>query len=100
MGEIKYARKAYFKAKELGMEGKWIEYWIGKTYMDKSEFVLAISQFEKVLDLDDAHKFALYRLGQTYELIGRRQEANRYYTLLTRLDPEFKIVHKSPKGNG
>ena len=62
--------------------------------MDLNNFDESISNFDHVTVLNPKHKFAFYRLGQSYERKGMPEKADTYFNILLELDPEFKIIHK------
>ncbi len=92
--QYEFALNALRLANENGARENWTTYWTGMVYMDLKNYDEAISHFEKVTVIDNGHKFAFYRLGQTYELKGLPEKADFYYQKLLKLAPEFKIVHK------
>ncbi|MDF1573023.1 MAG: tetratricopeptide repeat protein [Bacteroidales bacterium] len=94
--QYKVAIEAYQHAWEMGDDNPWILYWTGKAYMDMERIRQGIPYFEQVLDADPEHKFAWYRLGQTYDMLGDEAQAEQHYNELRKLDDEFTIVRKSP----
>lgn len=90
-GEAEFALKAFKRVKKAGRSDHWINYWIGKSYLDLEKYDLALKYLEKSHQKKKDHKFTLYRMGQAYEYKGEGAQAAAYYEELLKLDPEFKI---------
>lgn len=92
-----YALKTFKLTKKQGRKDHWIDYWIGKSYMDLSQNEKAIVYLKKAHEKNTTHKFTLYRLGQVYELEGKMKQSSNYYKVLLAIDPTFKIKHLTNK---
>lgn len=93
--EYKHAIEAFQLSSEYGAKKDWTTYWTGMSYYDMNDIDKAISLFNEVIEMDDSHKFAYYRLGQMHDIKGQEQKANGFYAEVLRLDPDFKIVRKN-----
>lgn len=84
----------YLKAYE-GNRGKWnnIDYYqLGYAYYKKNDFESAVSEFNKIIDGDNAvAQNAYYHLGESYINLGKTQEALNAFKLASQMDYDIQI---------
>ena len=60
----------------------------GYSYLQKKEFLKALSDFKVANELDSSDVDVLYQLAITYDSLDNNIEARKYYNIILELDPE------------
>ena len=68
---------------------------IGTLRYDNSDYTGAVSAFEKAVILDNNYLNARYLLGQSYQKIGRKNDALMQYQILNKISPSDVNVKKA-----
>lgn len=91
----KYAEALPYLKAYQGKRGKWSNtdyYQLGYTYYKQNDFESAISEFNKIIDGNNAvAQNAYYHLGESYINLDKKQEALNAFRLASEMDYDVKI---------
>jgi len=81
----------YFNnALKLNPKSTEVVYMVGKFYQDSKKYKPAIEAYEKLLQMDPAHKNALYNLGAIEYVEGKdKEKAKSYFSRAIEIDPQY-----------
>ena len=69
-------------------------YGLGGIYNYQKKYDKAVEKFRKVIELDPIHYNAHYSLGYSYELMGKKEEAEIQYSASRRLKMKMEEIQK------
>jgi tetratricopeptide (TPR) repeat protein len=70
-------------------------YQLGKHYQERNLHLAAVKEFQKVVYLNPAHAMALNRLGISYDLLGKYDEAVGAYREALKIDANLDFVYNN-----
>ncbi len=93
-GQPKQARKMYNHAVDLSPN--FAEAWSrsARLALTQKDYNRALNESLKTLELEPRHFFALWTMGNVFEVLGRQDEALEAYREANRLYPELEAVKK------
>ncbi len=74
------------KALEVLPENVHMHHSLANIYRDSGQYEKALSEYEKVLEIEPSHRFALWDIGVAYEKMGMKDKAEerfKYYHEMT-----------------
>ncbi len=94
-----YAKSVPYLKAYKGNRGKWnnIDYYqLGYAYYKENDFESAVSEFNKIIDGDNAvAQNAYYHLGESYINLSKTQEALNAFRLASQMDYDLQIQEDS-----
>tara|TARA_B100000686_G_C16785658_1_gene975060 strand:- start:1677 stop:2099 length:423 start_codon:yes stop_codon:yes gene_type:complete len=90
---------AYQKAAQADSKNPDAYYGMGGVYNQKEKYTLAEKAFLKTLQYDPTYVDAYFSLGYTYEMLGKKEDAKKYYEKYRSLGKKLNqlLKKKHPK---